>query len=339
MRATVLTDAALAKHAGRFVWLSIDTEDPKNAPYLEKFPWRAVPTFEVLDPKSETVSYQWIGAVDAAELARRFEEGESAFRAGGTATAGPSGADAQVLALAMADKNDECAQQALELLPQLAPGPVKAGVAATGLDCALGAPAEAPWRAGAIATLEPATREAVGYPGLLDDDRSGLYGALVDARDRQNDEAGGKVAALAWLDWLDTQAKHAPSPEARAALDGYRVSASIRAGVPAREVPWIETSEREIPDDYNPPARLAILLGEVGRYDEALAASDRALAMVYGPRKLTLLNARATIYEKKGDTGAMKATLEEAIAYAATLPASQQPKGTIARLQKRLTGK
>jgi len=336
MRATVLTDAALTKHAGRFVWLSIDTEDPKNAAYLEKFPWEAVPTFEVLDPKTETVAYQWIGAVDAPELTRRFDEAERAFRDSGKAATGPSGADAEVLALAMADKNDACAQRALELLPTLPPGPVRAGVASIGLDCALSAPPEAPWRAAALATLESATREAVNDPGLLDDDRSGLYATLVDARDRQDDQAGAKAAAVAWLDWLDTQAKTAPSPEARAALDGYRVSASISADELARELPWLETSERDLPSDYNPPARLAILLGKLGRYDEALAASDRALALVYGPRKITILSARATIYEQKGDKAAMTATLEEALAYAETLPAPQQPKRTIARLKERL---
>jgi tetratricopeptide (TPR) repeat protein len=337
MRATVLTDAALVKHAGRFVWLSIDTEDPKNAAFLETYPWQAVPTFEVIDAATGRVAYQWIGGVDAAELARRFDEGETAFRdTSASPTAGPSGPDNAVLALAMAGKDDECAQRALQVLPTLPPGPVKAGVASTGLDCALGAAAEAPWRAAAIATLEAAVREAVGYDGLLDDDRSGLYGTLVDARDRQDDEAGGKAAAVRWLDWLDEQAKSAPSPEARAALDGYRVSASIRAGAPERVLAAIQSSERELPKDYNPPARLALVYREMGRYDDALSASDRALAMVYGPRKLTLLDARATIYEKKGDPASAKATLEEALVYAATLPAPQRPKGMIARIEKRL---
>ena len=36
--------AGLARHAGRFVWLSIDTENEKNAGFLERYPWAAVPT-------------------------------------------------------------------------------------------------------------------------------------------------------------------------------------------------------------------------------------------------------------------------------------------------------
>ncbi len=337
MRATVLNDAALAKHAGRFVWLSIDTENGKNAAFLAQHPWEAVPTFEALDGKTEKVAYRWIGAVDSTELVRRFDEAEHALaQAGASAAALPSSADTLVFELSMAGKNEECARRALLLLPTLPDGSAKANVAATGLDCALDAPDDASWRKTAVATLEATVREAVRYDGLLDDDRSSLQGTLVDARDRQNDTAGAKAAASEWADWLDAQARSAPSAEARAALDGPRVSAALRAEAPERALAAIEASERDLPEDYNPPARLAVVLREMECYDEALAASDRALAIVYGPRKLTILDARATIHEKKGDRVAAKAALEEAIAFAATLPESQRPKGMIARIKKRL---
>jgi tetratricopeptide (TPR) repeat protein len=337
MRATVLTDKTLARHAGRFVWLSIDTEEIKNAAFIDRYPFEAIPTFEVIDPKTEKVTYTWIGAVDVVELVRRFDEAERAFRrTDATAAAIPSSPEAAVLALAMAGKDDECAQTALTLLPTLPPGAAKASLAATAIDCALSAKEDAPWRAGAIATFEAAVREALTYKGLLDDDLSGLYGSLVDARDRQNDEAGGKAAALAWLDWLDAQARTAPSAEARAALDGYRVSAAQRAGAPERVLAAIQQSERELPNDYNPPARLATVLRLMARYDEALAASDRALAKVYGPRTITVLDSRATIYEKMGDPEGAKDALRKAIAYARTLPPSDRTTRTIARIEKRL---
>jgi len=337
MRATVLTDAALAKHAGRFVWLSIDTEDAKNEEFLGKFPWEAVPTFEVLDPKTETVSYRWIGAVDAAELVRRFGEAEQAIaRTGTPSTAEPKTADAELITLSSDGKHEQCATRALELLPTLPPGGVKANVAGIGLDCALSAPEDAPWRKSALDRLETATKDGVDDPGVLDDDRAGLYSILVDARDRQNDEPGGKAVAVQWLDWLDAQAKGAKTAEERAALDGYRVAAATRAAAPERVLATIQASERELPDDYNPPARLAAVYREMKRYDDALAASDRALAKVYGPRKITVLSARATILEKKGDAAAARDVLTQALAYAQTLPEIQRPKGTIASIQKRL---
>ena len=46
MRAYVFTDPALAKHAGQFVWLSIDTEKTGNAEFLRKYPIKAWPSFK-----------------------------------------------------------------------------------------------------------------------------------------------------------------------------------------------------------------------------------------------------------------------------------------------------
>ncbi len=337
MRATVLTDKALAKQAGRFVWLSIDTEDAKNEAFLEQYPWQAVPTFEVIDAKTEKIAYSWIGAIDLAGLLVRFDEAETAFRrTDAVAAALPSSPDAAVLELALAGKDEECALLAMELLPSLTPGSVKANVAATGLDCALSSPEGPKWRPAALFMLEATVREALDYDGLLDDDRSGMYGILIDARDRQNDEIGGKARAFEWLDWLNAQAMGAQSVEARAALDGHRVSAALRAGTPERVLVAIEASERDLPDDYNPPARLAILLSALGRYDEALAASDRALAKVYGPRTVRLLETQATIFEKKGDPEGAKGAIRQAIAFASSLPPSERTKRTIARLEKRL---
>jgi tetratricopeptide (TPR) repeat protein len=337
MRATVLNDQALGKQAGRFVWLSIDTEDAKNQAFLEKYAWEAVPTFDVIDPKSEKIAYSWIGAVDLPGLLARFDEAESAFRrTDAVAPGAPSTPDAEVLAMALAGKNEECALRALELLPDLSPGSVKASVASTGLDCALSSPEKANWRGAALVILGVTVHEALSYPGLLDDDRAGLYASLVDAKDRQHDEVGGKARAAEWITWLNAQAMSAPSVEARAALDGYRVSAALRAGTPEAVLTAIEASERDLPNDYNPPARLATVLRELGRYDEALAASDRAIAKVYGPRTIRLWEDRATIFEKKGDPENAKAALRHAIDFAGTLPASERTKRTIARLEKRV---
>jgi len=41
----------------------------------------------------------------------------------------------------------------------------------------------------------------------------------------------------------------------------------------------LEQSQREMPDDYNPSARLAIAYRAMKKWPEALAASDRALSM------------------------------------------------------------
>ena len=77
--------------------------------------------------KPSTVAYSWIGAVDARELVRVFDEAETAYRTDGRrggilAVEPPTGSCSRSLA----GKNDECARRALELLPTLPPDAVKA---------------------------------------------------------------------------------------------------------------------------------------------------------------------------------------------------------------------
>src|SRR6266545_320504 len=81
MRAHVLPDARLARLAGRFVWLDIDTENPRNAPFVEKFPIDAWPTLLVLDPRGERAVVRWAGSATAPEVERLARDGERAIRA------------------------------------------------------------------------------------------------------------------------------------------------------------------------------------------------------------------------------------------------------------------
>jgi tetratricopeptide (TPR) repeat protein len=98
----------------------------------------------------------------------------------------------------------------------------------------------------------------------------------------------------------------------------------------------LEAAERDFPEDYNPPARLALAYRAMKKYDEALAASDRALARAYGPRKLVILSARADIYAKKGDIAAARKTYEDALAWADALPKEQISARQVASLKKQL---
>ena len=95
-------------------------------------------------------------------------------------------------------------------------------------------------------------------------------------------------------------------------------------------------SERDLPNDYNPPARLGVVYRTVGKYDEALAAYDRALEKAYGPRKIGILRGKSDTYALKGDKEAAKRTLEEAIRYAESLPEGQRSDATILSLKKKL---
>ena len=67
-----------------------------------------------------------------------------------------------------------------------------------------------------------------------------------------------------WLTFLEGEAAKAPNPDARAVFDSHRMAAAMVLGDPMRVVPAIEQSEKDLPSDYNPPARLANALPDAG---------------------------------------------------------------------------
>src|SRR5436309_407763 len=88
MRAFVFTDKSLASEAGRFVWLEIDTEKSRNAPFRKQFPIEALPTFLIVDPAEQNVALRWVGGATASQLRRLLDDGRLAVAGGGPAPAG-----------------------------------------------------------------------------------------------------------------------------------------------------------------------------------------------------------------------------------------------------------
>lgn len=375
MKAFVFTDESLRAEAGRFVWLAIDTEKEHNAPVQEKYPIDAWPTFLVVDPTDERVALRWVGGATVAQLKKILDDGrlavtggagggdaDVAFAAAERHYAGrdfPAAAKAYQESLRLAkpywprysravesllfalSKADDCAtslEVARGALPRLRETPSVLSIAGTGLDCALQAPATAPARADSIAFFEKEAREAIANPKVraAADDRSGLYGVLLEARKDAKDEAGARKTAAEWARFLEGEAARATNPEARTVFDSHRLGAYIEMGEPERAIPMLEASERDFPKDYNPPARLAVAYRELKRWDEALAATDRALTRVYGPRTLQVLGTRAQVQLARGDKEGARATLEKALKTAEGLPPGQRSERTIAAVRKRL---
>ena len=247
-------------------------------------------------------------------------------------------ADAHLFALVKAGKDLECAAAALSHFPRVAGTPSAVSVATGGIDCAAGLEKDAPDRARLLAENERNGRAALADPRIkvAADDRSGLYISLISAREDAGDEAGKRALAAQWVKLLEDAAARAPNPDARAVFDAHRLTAYIEIGEPQRAVPMLEASERDLPNDYNPPARLAAAFKEMKDFERALAASDRALARVYGPRRLQVWRVRADILEGQGDRDGARKALAQAISEAEALPKAQRPERTIAAFKTRL---
>jgi hypothetical protein len=371
MRAYVLPDPRLAKLAGRFVWLEVDTEKPRNAAFVERFPIDAWPTLLAIDPATERVVLRWTGTATAAQIEalardaeralrkeratkaeealaradlllgeRRHADAAAAYRealvAGGAGWAGRErAAEALVQALSFADDPIACATAAREALRLLATGAAAARAAAMGLACAreLEDPAA---RTAALDALEPRARRELAAKGVLADDRSWLYDELAETREARGDAQGARAVGRRWLAFLEGEAARARTPLARSSFDGQRLEAAIRAEEPARALPALLASERELPREFVPPTNLGVLYLELGRPVDALAAARRALARAEGPRRIRVLVLEAQAHEALGDAAAARAALERALAEAAALPDAARPRGQVARAERML---
>ncbi|MEZ4652958.1 MAG: tetratricopeptide repeat protein [Candidatus Eisenbacteria bacterium] len=211
-------------------------------------------------------------------------------------------------------------------------------VASVGLDCAGELDEKDPRRAELLAYFEK-----VGHETALDreiemaaDDRSGLFISLLSAREAAKDSVGERTVASEWSQFLDDAAAHAKNPDERTVFDSHRLSAYLQLDTPERAVPMLQQSERDFPDDYNPPYRLAIAYRAMEQWDDALAATERAAERAYGPRLISILRTRGDLFVSKGDPAGAKQAYETAIAQAEALPELQRSERTIEQLRTKL---
>jgi thiol-disulfide isomerase/thioredoxin len=362
MRAYVFSDPALAKLQHRFVWLSVDTENPVNSAVLARFPVDVWPTLLVVEPAPQTPVRRWLGSATASELVARLDavdhsrkpgsgdaaqrsladgaalvaagkraDAAVAYRSAAAASAAGTAEHAQavellVLQLSLTRQAADCTRTARNELPNLPPGTSLANVAGTGLDCALQLPEADPDRLSAAPVLEARVVELsrdTSVP-MLADDRSGLFQTLVEARRERGDAAGALAAAAEWAKYLEGEAARAQTADARAVFDSHRLAAYLALGQPERAVPMLEQSRKDFPRDYNPSARLAVAYLAMHQPAQALSFAEQAEVLVYGPRTLRVLLTKAEAQAALGDRGGAKATLARADELVASLPDSQR---------------
>jgi tetratricopeptide (TPR) repeat protein len=286
-----------------------------------------------------------LGKADALYSAGDYEQAQLAYAEAlaGLSPKSPAysrAVEARLYSLQTTRNYAECVAFARTTLPSLAHTVSGATFAGAGLDCAGKLPSAAAGRSEAIAFFEAKVRAALADASLklVADDRSALYGSLQSALDDGGDKAGAQKIADEWVAYMDAEAARAKTATQLTALDPNRLNAFEAAGQAEKAIPMLEASEKAFPEDYNPPARLALVYLWLKQYDAALAASDRALARVYGPRKLRVLAVRVDIYKGMGNAAAARKTVEESLEYAEALPPGQRSEPAIASLKRQLEG-
>ena len=374
MRANVWTDKSLTRHAGRFVWLSLDFEKSKNAPARKQLRISAFPTLYVVDPADTSVAIRWLGGASLPQLERLFDDGELAVKGGakGPALEALIAADrafgaekfaeacnhyrrslalapedwpgfgraveSSMFAYSQADSVEPSLRLADQVWPRVRSTPSAGVVASLALDAAVEMADSLPGRREWLARYEAACNEVLrdrAVP-LLGDDRSGIFFSLEDARATVGDTAEVRTLRERHLAMLEAEADRSEDPEKRAVYDSHRLSLYIELGRPERAVPMLEQSQKDFPEDYNPPQRLATAYKAMQKWPEAMAASTAAMQRAYGPRQFLVFNTRADIQLGMADTLAARQTLVTALAVAEQMPEGLKSPNTIRQLKGRL---
>lgn len=376
MRAFVWTDPALRAQADRFVWLSLDMERAVNAAARKRLGISAFPTLYVVDPRDGTVALRWLGSATVPQLLRLLDDGHLAVKGGARGPAlealvaadraygaerydeacrgyrrvmflgGPQwpgyarAVESYMFAASQADSVEGTLQVAEAAWPQVRGRAASGLVAGSALDAATKLPDDDARREAALSRWEAACREVLGSPalGLAADDRSGLYFSLEAAREAVGDSLGAHALMQEHLAMLEAEAARSATPDQRTVFDSHRVTLYLALDRAADAIPMLERSRADFPDDYNPSQRLTLAYLALKRWPEALAASDRALELAYGPRRLLVLGTRADVHLAMGDQEAAVRTLMEAVKVAQALPEGQHSHTRLQAILKRLAG-
>jgi len=326
MRAS-LTDASLARYAGRFVWLELDFDRPANRDFLARHRVTYTPSLFILDPHDDRTIAKQLGGLTLAELESFLDRGAAQDREGRLASL--------AWELANQGKWKELAGMVTAEAPPMRRGEMFARVVLAGLWAANAGNTE-PWAQSALKTLEPLAAEAASLPGTLRDHRFQLYQQLMVAAGSRSDRATVKRWGDRWLRELD--ATKPRDDDERSALDIARTDAASLMNDPARVIPALILSQRAMPSNYNASLRLAQMEVDAKRYDDAVADCDRGLAHVTGPiARSWLLRIKADALLGKKERAAARSTLEEALKAAQAIGPPQTRERNIAAIQREIT--
>lgn len=246
---------------------------------------------------------------------------------------------ALVASLERAEKFEACLELGLTTLESDALGrsSTLADFAGNVLDCAERVPpGDAPSNARRLVSARLQQAAMDPEAPMSPDDRGDALRMVWAAEEALGSVDRAREAARQRLVILEAGARGAPSPTVASTFDGARMETLVFLGRAQEAVAFLTERERELPNDYNAPHRLASAYEALGDHANALAAIDRAIAKAWGARKARLFEKRADILVALGRNDDAKATLEQALAHLRALPNGQKKPALEATIAKRL---
>lgn len=169
---------------------------------------------------------------------------------------------------------------------------------------------------------------------LSPDDRSDALLNLREIHDALGKPADAKATAEQQRALLDAAAAKAPTAMAAMTFNWQRAEVYVYLGKPLDVVPALEKSVRDLPKEYDPPARLGWVYLKAGKLPEAAKWTDQALQLAYGPRKARVLAQRAEIAAKQGDKAGELRFRQDTVKLWETMPAGQANPDALAKAKE-----
>ncbi|HZR06998.1 MAG TPA: thioredoxin family protein [Myxococcales bacterium] len=363
MQRFVLSDPGMGPVADAVVWTSVETERERNKAVVEKYPVDAWPTFLIVDPESGAVLGRFLGSGTVQDLRAFVQDGVRGYHEKGRAAdpawaaqregdAARNRGDLQATAAAygravkLSKPDDPQRPERLNLyLSALNRSKEYRTCVRTGLLEARNTPASAlgaDFQSHAYSCAEKLPkgdaeaarmhelaiarlREILARDDapLAPDDRSDALASLSEMLDAKGAHPEALAAMRQRAEVLEKAAAAAPDATLASTFDAHRTETYLYLGEPAKAERLLAQREKEMPEDYNPPARLARVLFEEKKLEAAEAAVDRALAkMDRGQRRVGILALKANILQAEGKS--TTAVLREQLDVLRSLPRTQR---------------
>lgn len=168
------------------------------------------------------------------------------------------------------------------------------------------------------------------------DDRSEALRVLREIALARGREDEAKAQAEKQRALLDRAMAEAPNPFMAMAYMWPRAEVYGYLGRAGELIAEYEEMVALLPDQYDPSYRLAGVLLSAGQHDRALVAANKALSMVYGPRKARVQEFIAEIHADRGDRAAERAARAAVVAILESLAPGHAPAGRLEAARKAL---
>lgn len=152
------------------------------------------------------------------------------------------------------------------------------------------------------------------------DDRSDALVRVRELSEALGDPARARAAAERQRALLDEATAAAPSAMGRMTYVWPRSEVYVYLDKGKELMPELEKLAAELPDQYDPPYRLAWVALKIGDLDRALSAARQSEKLIYGPRKARVLILLADIEKARGDVEAERAARKVVVDFYRSLP-------------------